>query len=268
MYPLGTDFVLKVPHNNPAPIESIHIESIAATAAHAAGVRTPRLIAFDESLELLPVPYLVYERVHGQLLSTLGQPPGALQDVWWELGKELARVHTCIVPDEALRSLPAYDQTLATDPRPWVEDVQRSGGLTTTQGRWLVEVLDRLASTANLSRPRRFCHGDVNAANIMVSHQEPRAFISLLDWGGAGWGTPETDFSGISLRAVPFVLAGYREIVPQNDDNATEARILWKYLQLALFSLNRNQIAEPDRARRIERLLRDTRWFLRWSQLT
>ncbi len=268
VYPVGDDLVLKVPHNDPAPISSIHTESIASAAAYDAGVRTPKLIVFDNSLKLLPVPYLVHERVQGESLLTLDAPPQSLQYVWREVGRNLAIVHTRIVPDDALRLLPVFNQLPATDLRPWVEDAQRFGSLSTSQGGWLVEVLDRLASTANAPRPRRFCHGDVNATNIMVSHQEPRAFISLLDWGGAGWGTPETDFSGISLRAVPFVLAGYRELAPIHDEDAAKARVLWSYLQLALFSLNRNQMAGPARVQRIERLLRDTQWFLRWAQIT
>jgi hypothetical protein len=31
-------------------------------AARVAGVRTPALIVFDDSLDLLPVPYAIYER--------------------------------------------------------------------------------------------------------------------------------------------------------------------------------------------------------------
>lgn len=267
VYQLGDDFVLKVPHGDAARIGSVHMEAIAAPAAHAAGVRTPRLIAYADSPELLPVPYLVYERVHGEPLAGVKRPPGLARQVWHEVGRDLALTHTRIHASESLHLLPTYEQSSDIDPRPWVEDVQDAGGLTATEARWLGEVLDRLTSTVLAPLSKCFCHGDVNAANVMVGHHEPRVYVALLDWGGAGWADPAADFSGMSLYAVPFVLAGYREIAPLVDDDTAEARILWFYLQLALFGLTRKWMAESECAQRIERLLRDTRWFLRWARL-
>lgn len=267
MYPFGDDFVLKVPHDDPAPIESIHNEAIAACAAHAADVRTPRLIAFDDSLDLLPVPYLVYERVLGEPLSGLGRPPALVREVWREVGRDLALAHTRVYSGETLQRLPLYEQSPDIDPRPWVDDVQSTGGLTAVQARWLSDVLDRLAPKALAPLLPCFRHGDVNAANVVVGHGEPRLYVALLDWGGAGWGDPAGDFSGISLHAVPFVLAGHREIALLEDDDTAEARILWSYLQLALFNLNRGHMVGSERDQRIEQLVRDTRQFLRWTQL-
>jgi aminoglycoside phosphotransferase (APT) family kinase protein len=137
--------------------------------------------------------------------------------------------------------------------------------LTATQAQWLSDVLDRLAPTVLAPVSKCFCHGDVNAANVMVGHHEPRTYIALLDWGGAGWGDPAGDFSGMSLDAVPFVLAGHREIVPLEEDATAEARILWFYIRLALFGLNRKRVTDSER---IEQLLRDTRKFLLWARLT
>lgn len=263
MYPLGDDFVLKVPHNDPAPIESIRNEAIAAGAAHAADIRTPRVIAFDDSLDLLPVPYLAYERVLGEPLKGLGRAPALVGEVWREVGRDLALTHTRVHSSEALQRLPVYELSPDIDPRPWVDDVQSIGGLTAVQARWLSNVLDRLAPTALAPVPPSFRRGDVNAANVVVSHGEPRVYVALLDWGGAGWGDPAGDFSGISLHAVPFVLAGHRKITLLEHDDTAEARILWSYLQLALFSLNRARMVGSERDQRNERLVRDTRQFLR-----
>jgi aminoglycoside phosphotransferase (APT) family kinase protein len=259
--------VLKVPHDDPAPIGSVHIEAVAAPAAHAVNVRTPRVIVFDDSLDLLPVPYLVYERVHGEPLEALGRPPVLARQVWREVGRDLALAHTRVRASDSLPLLPTYEQSSDIDPRPWVEDVQDAGGLTAIEARWLGEVFDRLTSTVLAPLSKCFCHGDVNAANVMVGHHEPRVYVALLDWGGAGWADPASDFSGMSLYAVPFVLAGYREIAPLVDDDTAEARILWFYLRLALFGLTRKWMAESEYTQRIERLLRDTRWFFRWARL-
>ena len=267
VYQLGDTFVLKVPHDDPAPITSIAIEAAAAVHAHAAGVRTPRLIAFDNLLDLLPVPYLVYERVHGELLSQIGRSLATVEEIWREVGGDLARLHTRVGPEESLPALPKHEQWPDTDPRPWVENLHCAGDLTDVEASWLGDVLDRLAPATRTPHALCFCHGDVNAGNVVVGHHEPRTYAALLDWGGAGWADPASDFSGIALEAVPSVLRGYQEIALLEDDDTAEARILWFYLRLALFGLERNVMIESERARRIERLLRDTDAFLQRTQL-
>ena len=74
---------------------------------------------------------------------------------------------------------------------------------------------------------------------------ETLEYLALLDWGSAGWGDPAWDFAAMPLRAVPFLLAGYREIGPVEQDDTAEVRILWRQLQLALYLLQR----EPQPAR-------------------
>ena len=267
VYQLEDTSVLKVPHDDPAPITSIAIEAAAAVHAHAAGVRTPRLIAFDDSLDLLPVPYLVYERVHGEPLPQIGRSPATVRRIWREVGGDLARLHTRVGLDMSLRPLPKHEQSPDTDPRPWVENLHRAGDLTDAEACWLGDVLDRLAPATLAPLSLCFCHGDVNAGNVMVGHREPRTYAALLDWGGAGWADPASDFSGIALEFVPSVLRGHREIALLEDDDTAEVRVLWFYLRLALFGLNRNVTTESERARRIERLLGDTGAFLHRAQL-
>jgi len=108
----------------------------------------------------------------------------------------------------------------------------------------------------------------VNAANVTIVHRETPVYVAMLDWGSVGWADPAVDFSDMSLYAVPFVLAGYREITPLVDGDTAEDGILWFYLRLALCGLTHKLMAESECTQHIERLLRDTRWFLRWARLT
>ena len=62
IYLLGSEYVLRVPRDAPPFVAAILKESIAVPAARAAGVMTPALVAFDDSLEVLPVPYAIHER--------------------------------------------------------------------------------------------------------------------------------------------------------------------------------------------------------------
>ena len=68
---------------------------------------------------------------------------------------------------------------------------------------------------------------------------DPPTYLALIDWGACGWGDAAHDFAGIPLRAVPFMLEGYREVAPLPEDETAEARILWRHLQIALYLLGR-----------------------------
>jgi aminoglycoside phosphotransferase (APT) family kinase protein len=267
IYQLGPSAVLKVPDDDPSSIASMAIEAAAASAAHQIGVRTPRCIAFDDSLDLLPVPYLVFERIEGEPLSRLQTSLALEERVWREVGANLAVLHTGIPKGASLSHLPSFPQTPKDDPRPWVADVERLGVLNPPTSRWLRDLLDRLARAVLRPGAPAFCHGDVNAANVMVRAGRTKGYAALLDWGGAGWADPAGDFSAMPLVAVPFALAGYRRVGPMMEDETAEARILWFYLRLALFGLRRATVTEGEQVERAERLVRDVGSYLSWARL-
>ena len=60
IYRVGQDAILRVPRNHPDFVAHSFREAAVVPAARAAGVRTPALLAFDDSLELVPVPYTLY----------------------------------------------------------------------------------------------------------------------------------------------------------------------------------------------------------------
>ena len=71
-----------------------------------------------------------------------------------------------------------------------------------------------------------------------TSSSIPRRFTytAVIDWGSCLWGDTALDFAGIPLRAVPALLAGYRETAALDDDTI-EARILWHHLTIGLHQL-------------------------------
>jgi aminoglycoside phosphotransferase (APT) family kinase protein len=235
IYLVGNEHVLRVPREAPPFVAAIRKESIAVPAARAAGVRTPTLVAFDDSLEHLPVPYAVYERVLGETLGLLDLGPEDTPGVWQEVGRDLARLHEGVdghgpVADLECEPLP--------DPRPIPDELASAGYFTAGEARWLTGWLELLAPLALAPLPRRFRHGDLQTTNVMV-RPSPPTYLALIDWGACGWGDAAHDFAGIPLRAVPFVLEGYREVAPLPEDETAEARILWRHLQIALYLLGR-----------------------------
>jgi aminoglycoside phosphotransferase (APT) family kinase protein len=246
IYVVGNDLILRIPRDHPAFIAAARKEAIAVPAARAAGVRTPQLIAFDDSLELLPVPYSVFERVQGATLGLLDREPEDTPEVWREIGRDLGGLHSRVAGQGTLAEIAVET---VPDPRALVDEIAQQGYFTSIEARWLMRWLDRLAPAALASFPRRFLHGDLQTTNVIVAH-DSLAYRSLLDWGSAGWGDPAWDFAGVPLRAAPWLLAGHREVAPLDDDQTAEARVLWRHLQLALLVLRRGPLPTRSWAER------------------
>ncbi len=77
--------ILRVATDHPEAICDARTESVAAPVAHAVGVLTPRLLAFDDSRELLDRPFSLWERVY----TNTGCPKGAstfrTPDISWSI---------------------------------------------------------------------------------------------------------------------------------------------------------------------------------------
>jgi aminoglycoside phosphotransferase (APT) family kinase protein len=189
-------------------------------------------VAFDDSRELLPTPYAIYERVPGEPLEQLGLDPASTPEVYRALGRDLARLHLGVTRTGPIAELGAPNLPL-DDPMQRPDELAAAGYFTAAEARWLTAWLRRLPPLLSSPETDRFLHGDTQASNILVGPGPP-VYLALIDWGGCGWGDPALDFSGMPLRAVPYVLAGYRELTGLPADATAEGRILRYHLQIAL----------------------------------
>jgi hypothetical protein len=186
IYLVGSEYVLRIPRDAPPFVAAIRKESVAVPAARAAGVRTPALIAFDDSLDLLPVPYAIYERVHGETLGMLDFGPQDTPRVWHQVGRDLARLHEGVGeygPVAGLECEPLPD--------PMPDELASAGHFTAEEASWLSGWLELLAPFALAPLPRRFRHGDLQTTNVMVRPDSP-TYLALIDWGACGWGIQPT----------------------------------------------------------------------------
>ena len=270
IYRLGDGTILRIPRNHPTFIQAARNEAVAVPAAVAAGVRTPHLLAFDDSLDLLPVPYTVYERVPGRPLEALNLDPADAAEVWREHGRNLALAHLGVPVAGGIATLPVKRPD--PDPCGLLAERVAEGWLSPLDARWLADWLDRLAPAALAPTPTRFLHGDTQATNLMVT-PGPLRYQAVIDWGSAAVGDVALDFAGLPLRAVPSMLAGHREATPLDGDATAEARILWRHLQLAIWTLPRGASPGLSWAERpLPMLLEVLRFFLeppddRWHAL-
>lgn len=237
VHSLGERHVLRVPRDHPLHIAQAVKEAAAIPLAVAAGVRTPRLVAFDDSLETLPVPYLIVERIAGADAETLG--PSALRqnEPWRELGHDLARLHMLGAVGDgtgvAINATPKFG-----DPRELVQDRVADGWLSAVEAQWMQRWLDRIASRATRKGPARLLHGDVQMSNVLLD-PGTLEYLALIDWGCAQGDEIEYDFLGFPMHLVPSVLDGYRDESDMSADDEAEVRIVWRRLQMILTILPR-----------------------------
>lgn len=266
VYPLG-DAVVKIPFDRPDAIQAVRTDAAIAPLARSLGVQVSELITFDDSREILPVPYAVFRRIeHSVPLDRLNGDPSAGRAAWEEVGRQLAIVHRLVDPATVPIELRVFRQSPDVDPRPWVAEFQKSGIMNTNDAHWLRELLDRLAPAALDEGPVTLCHGDVNAANILV-HERSHRFAALIDWAGAGWLDPVWDFAGVSLDIVPFLLAGHRSVAPLPSDHSAEARICWCQVQTRLYPIRGAAPSGPLQYQ-IGRHIEQVRRFARTAGLT
>ena len=234
VYLVGDELVLRVPRDIEAGITHTLAESVAAPTAYAAGVRTPRLILFDDDRDILPVPFTVYERANGASLAVDRSPSAWVADVYTELGRDLARLHRAV--DECDDPAGFLNQPSRIDPLPLIEALGRQGLVNGSSTElWLAQAFDELwPAVAASTSFRRFIHNDAQPSNVMA---QAGAYSALIDWGEAGWGDPAFEFRHMPLTAVPYALAGYRQIAPLDGDDGAEARILWDHLAWAFLRL-------------------------------
>ena len=232
VYRLGGRFVLRVPLDHPGHVAQAHREAQAIPAAVRAGVRTPDLVVFDDSLDILPVPYLIVEWVDATSAEALGVVPPEPQQAWRHLGSDIARIHRSNASPPPGEPWPDEQR----DPRDLVERRAEDGWLSPLEAHQFHAWLERLAPHV-ADFPAVFLHGDLQMSNVLLAAASGE-YQAVIDWGGARRGNPADDFSVVPLAAVGPMLEGYRDLAPTHA-LIDEASILWRRIQLVLQLLPR-----------------------------
>lgn len=233
---LDDRFVLKVPRDHPAHVGQAHTEAQAIPLAVAAGVRTPRLVAYDTSLDLVPVPFLIVEQVDGQDIESSRVDPAAIDAVWVDVGLDLARLHQS-VPLDAWPSKSGPRTDVPSEPEELLGQRVDDGWFTYAEAAWIGPWLKRLDALCGAGTARQATHSDVQMSNIIISGGGQ--YKALIDWGCASIDDPVVDFRPMPLAAVPALLRGYRQVTPLPDDDNAEARILLSRIGTLLWLLPR-----------------------------
>ncbi|MCA9092116.1 MAG: aminoglycoside phosphotransferase family protein [Planctomycetaceae bacterium] len=229
-----SEVVLRIATDHPEALADARTESVAAPVARAAGILTPRMIAFDETRTLVDRPFSLWERVHGETLGLATLTPTQRADVWRGIGIELAKLHLrvreCPDPHNFLDQ-PARDQDIAAPLRRLIDAKK----INIDMARQVEGMAAELRSRAAEIIEPRFIHNDLHPMNLMCS--SGGEFLAIIDWGDAGWGDPASDFVSIPIDDLPAALEAYESEAPGLLGRDPKARIAWNKLIDALYDL-------------------------------
>ncbi|MEV4370108.1 aminoglycoside phosphotransferase family protein [Nonomuraea sp. NPDC049637] len=237
---LGDDLVLRIPRTEQF-LPDLAKEAAVIPYALRAGVRTPEIVAFDDTCSVVDVPYMVLTRTPGTDLACLELPDADAERLYRQVGRELGKLHR-LTPDTApaLAGVPADDGN--ADPWALTGRLLKDGWIDAETARWLTGWFDRLSPHLPTSPPSVLIHGDIAPQNLLISPHTAR-LNGIVDWGDAEWADPAADFAKMPLTGIPAMLDGYRQETGQESATGTpawEARVLWFHLTWAL-----GRLAEP-----------------------
>ena len=235
------DVVLRVATDHPDGVPDARTESIAAPAAHAAGILTPRMIAFDDTRAIVDRPFSLWERIQGRTLGHVTLSPAAASAAWRAVGRELARVHRLVTvcPDphgylDTPGDEPDADQLLAA--------LVAGGRL---DGRAARDIAAACRALETAPAPDvAFTHGDAHRMNVMCG--DAGELLALIDWGDAGWNDPMVDFASMPLDVIPSAIGGYETEAGAPLNPASRARLIRGKVVSALDHFARHPERELD----------------------
>jgi aminoglycoside phosphotransferase (APT) family kinase protein len=233
------DVVLRVATDHRDGISDARTESVAAPVARAAGIRTPRLLAFDDTRAVVDRPFSLWERIHGETLGLAGLSASAAARAWREVGRELARLHSrvqeCPDPNGYLDETARADTSGRS-----LERLLEAGTLDIGTARQVGAWAEGLRTSAAEPVGHCFVHNDVSPMNVMCT--PAGELLAIIDWGDAGWGDPNLDFVAMPPAALPAALEGHEEEAPGLLGPSPEARVTGYRLSDTL-----GDLLEPER---------------------
>jgi len=195
-FALSTGVVLRRPPRGPLPPSAHDVlrEARLLRALQATPVRTPRVLAGCDNLEVIGAPFYVMELIEGEVITSV--VPAALrstaghQRIATELVDALVELHDV---DWTTLDLKGFGR-----PTGYLErQLRRFGGLwehnrtrdvpeVAEVGRWLADNLPP-------EQPACIVHGDYRLGNVMFDARAPARLIAVLDWEMATIGDPLAD---------------------------------------------------------------------------
>ena len=189
-------------------------------------VPVPRIIAYDNSRELIDRDFLLMERLPGRPLTETARVNQA--DVLRQVGKLLAETHALtaetygyIGEHRPMEPRPCWREAFRTMWHKLIDDVESVGHYNGEESGYMRGLLEGRLSLFDRDVPSRLLHMDVWAQNILVDGSGK--VTGLIDWDRALWGDREIEFAVLDYCGIsePPFWEGYGE----QRDTSREARV-------------------------------------------
>jgi aminoglycoside phosphotransferase (APT) family kinase protein len=202
---LSTDVVLRRPPRGPLPPSAHNVlrEARLLSALEPTAVRTPRVLAVCDDLEVIGAPFYLMERIVGTVITDAVPPPLDTPDQRGQIADELI---------DSLVELHSTDwTTLGLEgfgkPTGYLErQLRRFNGLWEIHRTREIAELDAvgkwLAETMPASPPATIVHGDYRLGNTMFAQAPPPRLTAILDWEMATIGDPLADIGYLMIHWV------------------------------------------------------------------
>ncbi len=188
-------------------------EAAVVPAVVAAGIRTPKLVAWGLADELAPRPYTIYEHVDAKLVGHSELSPDRFKGLYFELGRDLAKLHRVEVTAEMRNTFTRDDDH---DPAASVNKAVEAGVFPKeTEAevlRWIAFLKERSGATTKC-----MMHNDVHPWNLMFDSADC-SLAAIIDWGDTHFADPAGDFATMPIASLPEILRGYTDEVGTVDD--------------------------------------------------
>jgi aminoglycoside phosphotransferase (APT) family kinase protein len=189
-------------------------------------VPVARILAFDDSHEIIDRDYMIMERLPGTALT---HAPRVDEDkVLGTVGRCLAEVHRLTAnrygylgEHAPMEPQPTWPRAFEIMWRKLVEDVRASGHYSEAESDRLLSLLEQHLPLFDRDVPASLLHMDIWAQNVLVD--EEGNLTGLVDWDRALWGDPEIEFAVLDYCTVskPAFWKGYGRERDESPDAQT-----------------------------------------------
>jgi aminoglycoside phosphotransferase (APT) family kinase protein len=188
-------------------------------------VPVPRIIAFDESREVIGRDYIIMEKLPGAPLSE--RPCADFDAVFREVGAALSEVHKItsgkygyLGEHRPMEPQDSWQEAFTLMWESLLEDVEKTGQYSADDRLFMSGLLKSLAGVFDRNVPASLLHMDIWAENLLVSGG---SLSGVLDWDRALWGDPEIEFQVLDYCGIsaPSFWEGYGK----GRDASPEARV-------------------------------------------
>ena len=211
----GEEFVLRIA----PPRDAVYVfyekemmrqePGIHALLLESTTIPVAKIVAFDDTYDVIPHDYLMMERLPGEPLSSSFHVDEAM--VFRQVGEYLAQVHRLTAEKYGylgehapMPPQSSWNEAFRLMWRKLIDDVAAVGYYGPEECERLLALLDRHRTLFEREVPSSLLHMDVWGQNILVDNQAN--VTGLVDWDRALWGDPEIEFAvldycGISKSA-------------------------------------------------------------------